>query len=101
MQKMQLQRYSMGLNRNWNFGVLIESWKELLYPIWAMGPGPRKVLENGHMQLLPSKDLGGRRVILNNVNHLGGLKDPLDTVRLATGLRPARVLFIKTFINSF
>lgn len=46
-----------------------------------MGPGPRGALENGHMQILPSKDLGGRRVIFNNVNNLGGFEDPMDQVR--------------------
>jgi hypothetical protein len=54
-----------------------------------MGPGPRNALENGHMQLLPSKDLGGRRVLFNNVNRLRGFEDPLDQVRLARSWRRA------------
>lgn len=46
-----------------------------------MGAGPRGALENGHIQILPSKDRSGRRVIFNNVNHLGGYEDEDDTVR--------------------
>lgn len=45
-----------------------------------MGAGTRGALENGHMQLLPSKDQQGRRVIFNNNNHLGGYEDGDDTV---------------------
>jgi hypothetical protein len=48
-----------------------------------MGAGARGALENGHMQMLPSKDLTGHRVIFNNVNRLGGYEDGDDVVRLA------------------
>jgi len=54
-----------------------------------MGVGTRGALENRHMQLLPSKDLGGRRVIVNNANRLGGYKDGDDMARCIDAMDPS------------
>ena len=52
-----------------------------------MGDGPRMALENGHMQILPSKDSAGRRIIVNNANRQAGFDDPYDQVSACRDLQ--------------